>query len=104
MGMDARQLSESQGDSENISSASATPAEILRDAPVATARPIARMLIIDDDPQVQRVLRRLLEAKGYVVDCTAIGKDAIGRLHEFAPDVVFLDVANFGAVSLDLLE
>jgi two-component system KDP operon response regulator KdpE len=54
------------------------------------AAPIA--LIIDDEPQMQRLLRVTLEANGYRVFDTATGSDGIAQAAQRRPDVVLLDL------------
>lgn len=70
----------------------------------AAPRPITRMLIVDDDPDIHRLLRRRLEARKYVVDYASSGLEALARLRASPPDVVFLDVAIVGLSGLDVLE
>ncbi len=105
MAMDARQLSELQLEMESASSQGPSSPDLVRDdvAPVKS-RPITRMLIVDEDPDIHRLLRPRLEARDYVVDFTSSSEDAIARLREFDPDVVLLDVAESGARGLDLLD
>jgi sigma-B regulation protein RsbU (phosphoserine phosphatase) len=68
------------------------------------SRPITRMLIVDDDAVACRLLQRRLEAEGYTVRCVANNEEAIVRLDEFTPDVVFLDVALPRSSGLDVLQ
>jgi two-component system KDP operon response regulator KdpE len=52
----------------------------------------ARVLVVDDEPQIQRFLRPGLTAAGYEVVSAATGTDAIRLLAVAAPDVVVLDL------------
>jgi two-component system KDP operon response regulator KdpE len=52
--------------------------------------PIA--LVIDDEPQIQRLLRVTLEANGYRVFDAATGSDGIAQTAQRRPDVVLLDL------------
>jgi two-component system nitrogen regulation response regulator NtrX len=52
----------------------------------------ARVLIVDDDGNLRRMLRALLEEEGYAVEDAASGDDAVPRLARGAPDVVLLDL------------
>jgi two-component system KDP operon response regulator KdpE len=54
------------------------------------ALPIA--LVIDDEPQIQRLLRVTLEANGYRVFDAATGSDGIAQAAQRRPDVVLLDL------------
>ncbi|HUB75652.1 MAG TPA: response regulator [Solirubrobacteraceae bacterium] len=50
-----------------------------------------RVLIADDDPVSQLVLTRQLEARGYVVDVTANGREALALYKPGGYDAVFMD-------------
>jgi CheY-like chemotaxis protein len=50
------------------------------------------VLVVDDDPALRELLRRTLEAKGYVVAEAANGREALGRLRETPPGVILLDL------------
>src|SRR5436853_7452628 len=51
------------------------------------------VLIIDDDPAVQRVVSLVLRSAGFTT-CTAIdGADGLHQLERCSPDVIVLDVA-----------
>jgi CheY-like chemotaxis protein len=52
---------------------------------------MASVLVVDDDPQLRVLLRRLLARQGYAVACAASGAEALGLLREFLPDLVILD-------------
>lgn len=54
--------------------------------------PVARILVVDDDPSVRVLLRRLLERSGYVVAEVGTGEDALERIRREPPDLVFLDL------------
>jgi two-component system KDP operon response regulator KdpE len=53
---------------------------------------LGRILIVDDEPQVRRVLRTALIAHGYEVGDARSGEEALQRLSEECPDVVLLDL------------
>jgi len=52
----------------------------------------ARILIVDDDPQIRRVLRTALVAQGYEVADTRNGEEALEKLRDEKIDLVILDV------------
>src|ERR1041385_453373 len=52
----------------------------------------ARILVVDDDPQIRRVLRTALVAQGYEAIDARNGEEAIERLSEEKPDLIILDV------------
>jgi two-component system KDP operon response regulator KdpE len=49
-------------------------------------------LVIDDEPQMRRLLRVTLEANGYRVFDAATGKDGVAQAAQRKPDVVLLDL------------
>lgn len=51
-----------------------------------------RILVVDDEERNRRLLRHLLENKGYLVREAGDGEEALARVAEEAPDVVLLDV------------
>ena len=52
----------------------------------------ARILIVDDDPDITEVMRVVLENKGYVVDSAADGNEGIAKIKTARPDLIILDV------------
>ena len=54
------------------------------------ASPVA--LVIDDEPQMRRLLRVTLEANGYRVFDAATGNDGLAQTAQRRPDVVLLDL------------
>ncbi|MBI3976553.1 MAG: response regulator transcription factor, partial [Chloroflexi bacterium] len=52
----------------------------------------ARVLVIDDEPEIRQVLRIGLAARGYVVETAAGGNEGLDRLQRGVPDVVVLDL------------
>jgi two-component system KDP operon response regulator KdpE len=57
-----------------------------------TNRPAQVALVIDDEPQIRRLLRVTLEANGYRVFDAATGKDGVVEAAQRKPDVVLLDL------------
>ncbi|MCL4291058.1 MAG: response regulator transcription factor [Thermoleophilia bacterium] len=53
----------------------------------------ARILVVDDDPDIRSLLRELLERAGHEVFTAEDGRDALRSLYEKRPDLVVLDVA-----------
>jgi len=66
---------------------------------LATKHSIA--LVIDDEPQIRRLLRITLEGNGYRVFAAAAGREAVLMAAQCRPDVVLLDL---GLPDLDGLE
>jgi two-component system, OmpR family, response regulator MprA len=53
----------------------------------------ARVLVVDDDPPLRRMLERTLVAEGFDVTVAADGGAALVAAERTAPDVIVLDVA-----------
>lgn len=51
-----------------------------------------RILIVDDEPQIQRFLKPALVAGGYAVAQAASGREALRQIDEFQPDAIVLDL------------
>ena len=52
----------------------------------------ARVLVVDDDPQLREALTRALELDGYVIDTASNGVKALEAIGSQRPDVMVLDV------------
>ena len=53
---------------------------------------MSRILLVDDEVQILRALRRALAARGYVVVTAPDGEDAIAEVEAAMPDLVVLDL------------
>lgn len=51
-----------------------------------------RVLLVDDEPQIRRVLRPALTASGYELRDATTGHDALAAFVDFRPDLVILDL------------
>ncbi|MEO8370213.1 MAG: response regulator transcription factor [Candidatus Solibacter sp.] len=51
-----------------------------------------RVLVIDDEPQIRRIMRTTLTGAGYEVDDAKTGEEGLEKLREFRPDLVLLDI------------
>jgi two-component system KDP operon response regulator KdpE len=51
-----------------------------------------RILIVDDEPRIRRIMRTTLASEGYEVDEAKTGEAALEKVREFRPDLVLLDV------------
>lgn len=62
----------------------------------------ARILIVDDEPQIARVLRTGLTARGYECRVAGEGATALETYQDFRPDLVITDLAmpNMGGLEL----
>jgi two-component system, OmpR family, response regulator MprA len=59
-----------------------------------------RVLVVDDDPPLRRMLARTLAAEGYDVTVAGDGGGALAEAERTAPDVIVLDVAMPGVDGL----
>ena len=61
-----------------------------------------RILIVDDEPQITRVLRRSLTANGYDVRTAADGRSALETFGDWPPDLVITDLAMPNMAGLEM--
>jgi two-component system KDP operon response regulator KdpE len=54
--------------------------------------PTSRVLVVDDEPQITRVLKTVLTGHGYQVRTAGEGKSALAALSEWTPDLVITDL------------
>jgi two-component system KDP operon response regulator KdpE len=59
------------------------------------------ILVVDDEPQIRRVMRTTLTTQGYVVRDARSGEEALERLREEKPDLILLDVNMPGMGGLE---
>lgn len=52
----------------------------------------AKVLVVDDEPQITRVLRTVLVSQGYQVRTAAEGEGALGTFQEWNPELVITDL------------
>jgi two-component system, OmpR family, KDP operon response regulator KdpE len=52
----------------------------------------ANILVVDDEPQIRRVLRSSLSTRGYVITEAKTGEEALELLRKERPDLILLDV------------
>lgn len=60
-----------------------------------------RILIVDDERQIRRIVSVVLEERHHLVDEAASGEEALDKLEAFAPDVVLLDLNLPGISGLE---
>ena len=60
-----------------------------------------RILVVDDDPQIRRVMRMTLTGQGYEVDDAKEGEAALNKLREGRFDLVLLDMNMPGLGGLE---
>jgi two-component system response regulator MprA len=62
----------------------------------------AHMLVVDDDPRITELLRRILAYEGYSVAIAASGDEALKRTLERPPDLIVLDIMLPGINGLEV--
>ena len=71
----------------------AAPLNTLRTASLEPlSRAANRILVVEDDPAVQKALRRLFETEGYAVETQSDGKSALDSFRASAPAAIVLDL------------
>ncbi len=63
----------------------------------------ARVLVIDDEPQIRRALRTALTAHGYTVEVAKDGRTGLEAIAAWAPDAVVLDLVMPGLDGFEVL-
>lgn len=71
------------------------------DAHVTTVK---RVLVVDDDPDINRLLRARLSSRGFTVATAANGEEALEHVLNEHVDLIFLDVSMPGMSGLEVLE
>lgn len=61
-----------------------------------------RILVVDDEPQITRVLRRALASRGYEVQAAADGDEALEIFRSWNPDMLITDLFMPGMGGLEL--
>jgi two-component system KDP operon response regulator KdpE len=51
-----------------------------------------RILVVDDEPQIRRIMRTTLIGAGYEVDDAKTGEEALEKVRDYRPDLVLLDI------------
>jgi two-component system, OmpR family, KDP operon response regulator KdpE len=59
---------------------------------MATTTEKSRVLVVDDEPQITRVLRTVLTSQGYQVQTAAEGEAAMLNFNEWKPELVITDL------------
>ena len=65
---------------------------------------MTRILIVDDEGNIRRLVASLLEAEGYTTTEAETGEEGLSKMAADEPDAVLLDLALPGASGLEVLE
>ncbi|HUF49422.1 MAG TPA: sigma-54 dependent transcriptional regulator [Longimicrobiales bacterium] len=65
---------------------------------------MARILVVDDEEGIRKILRQVLEYEGHEVRVAAGGGEALGSYVELRPDLVFMDVKMARMDGLEALD
>src|SRR5688572_3357546 len=67
-------------------------------------RPVERVLVVEDDADINRMLQLRFAARGYEVGAASDGEAAIAYLADVPTDIMVLDAALPGMSGLEVLE
>ncbi len=60
-----------------------------------------RILVVDDEPQIRRIMRATLTSAGYEIDDAKTGEESLEKVRTFHPDLVLLDMNMPGMGGLE---
>ena len=63
-----------------------------------------RILVVDDEPQLRRIMRTTLIGAGYEVDDAKTGEEALEKVRKFRADLVLLDISMPDTNGIDILK
>ena len=69
---------------------------------VANAEHKQNILVVDDEPQITRVLKTTLSSQGYGVRTAADGEEALYEMKTWSPDLLITDLRMPGVDGLEL--
>ena len=64
---------------------------------------MAKILVIDDDPSILTMLKRMLEKEGYEVDTAFNGSEGLEKIESFPPDLLVTDIVMPEKEGLELI-
>jgi len=64
---------------------------------------MAKILIIDDDPSILTMLKRMLEKAGYEVDIASNGSEGLKKIESSPPDLLVTDIVMPEKEGLELI-
>jgi CheY-like chemotaxis protein len=79
-------------------------ASLIEAARAEQAKPLPRVMVVDDDPSGAYSLARIIKLLGYTVETAADGPSAIEMARRIRPDVVFVDLRMPGMDGVELAD
>ena len=64
----------------------------------------ARILVVDDDESLRKIMKEILEDEGYLVDLAASGKEAVQKTNNAAYNLALLDIRLPDMEGVELLK
>lgn len=64
---------------------------------------MAKILVIDDDPSILTMLKRMLEKAGYEVDTAGNGSEGLKKIESCPPDLLVTDIVMPEKEGLELI-
>jgi len=61
----------------------------------------AKILVVDDEPQIRRMMRATLTGTGYQIEEARTGEEGLEQFRGFMPDLVLLDLNMPGMGGLE---
>ena len=86
------QMRRMKGSSMLMSQIAPTPSVTRSADPTNSMPALERVLVVEDDPSVQRALKHLFEIEGYAVEIHGNGQSALESFHAFPPAIIVLDL------------
>ena len=65
---------------------------------------MAKVFIVDDEPEVAKALRRMLARRGFQVEVATSAREALARLEAVSPDIVISDYRMPGMKGPEFLD
>lgn len=59
---------------------------------MSQGQPRGRVLVVDDEPDLVRILQFGLQSAGYVVESASDGQEGLKKAREVKPDIILLDL------------
>lgn len=63
----------------------------------------ARVLIVDDEPDIRQVMRDVLQSRGAMTECVACAEEALARVQNGSYDLIWLDLRLPGMDGITVL-